>query len=532
MHRRKFVMLAATAGVGSALIGAPAGARTTGISWPADQALPRFAAPTRLTTSDVGGLDAATQLLAISVQGIVNRTTPRIYLLSNPGEGKMTWLNDLGVPFDAPVEPLSLVSRFRSELRGAVIYDPALPATINIATTIAGLDDGVVTSAAQASALGLPVLTDLTGRFSDELSANTWAIDNLWPRTSQRMVISLNPTIAAGLRDYAIANRAFSTWLDHSDPAQRALIERLADDMPTNSPYIGWLRGGESTTVETLSKRSVYVIAADTSQNLTVLGGVSAPINSRPRVITPPPLENKIYVTLTYSDGDNLQYAQHKMRMLWDDPARGSIPINWPIPPEILDAAPPILSYYQRSSTASDYLLSGPSGLGYVFPISWPDATFSTYVERTTRYAQRAGMNSTAILNRISSPSNPTPQYVAIPEARVKTYADILRPVGLFQNWSNWVTDDLVVAGLPIARSRMALSPTELRTGLNNALSVYEAKGGNSPVFTMIFLHAWTMTPSDAAAVVSELDTRFAVLRGDEYLALQRVAHGLRPVLR
>ncbi|WP_049580655.1 GxGYxYP domain-containing protein [Streptomyces sp. SBT349] len=494
------------------------------MSWPATQALPRFAAPTSLVTADLSGLAPPEQLTLISLQGIVNRTTPRVYLLADVGEGKTTWMSELGVPHGDPLPLRQVVERFRSEITGAIIPDPAVPQTVSVATTLAGLEDAVITSAATAADLGLPVVEDLRGRFADDLAASTWQIDTLWPRTERRMVCSMKTSLTAYLRDYSIANRALMVWLDYHDPAQRALIERLGDELPTHAPYIGWLRGDtpdvpyESPTVELLSRRSVHVLAADTAQNLTVWGGIRTPVDRTPDRPPTPPLENRIYVTLVFSDGDNLQYAQHKMRQLWDDPARGDIPINWPVPPEILDAAPALHAYFQRTATPNDSLVSGPSGLGYIFPSAYPTATFDGFVARTARYCEALGIDSTVIINRLDS------VYEPLTEASVRSYANGMAPAGLFQNWSGWETEQPIVAGVPIGRSRMALNQAELRAGLANAAAEFDAADGTRPVFATIFLAAWDMTPTLAAPVIAELDDRFRAVRGEQFFALVKQA--------
>ncbi|RKN08379.1 GxGYxYP domain-containing protein [Streptomyces radicis] len=540
LDRRTFLGTAAAAGAAIPLLGtatahaapptaptptaAAGGVAAAGISWPGPQALPRFAAPTSLVTADLSGRTPSEQLTLISLQGIVNRTTPRVYLLADVGEGKTTWLPETGVPYGDPLPLRELVERFRGEITGAIIPDPELPQTISVATTLAGLEDAVIASATTAANLGLPVVEDLRGRFADELEASTWQIDNLWPRTERRMVCSMNTSLTAYLRDYSIANRALMVWLDYHDPAQRSLVARLADELPTHAPYIGWLRGDtagapyESPMVELLSRRSVHVLAADTAQNLTVWGGVRPPVDNSPPRPPTPALENKIYVTLVYSDGDNLQYAQHKMRQLWDDPARGEIPINWPVPPEILDAAPALYSWYQSTANPNDYLLSGPSGLGYVFPSAYPTATFDGFVQRTARYCAALGIDSTAIINRLDS------VYEPLTEASVRSFADGMDPVGLFQNWSGWTTEQPIVAGVPIGRSRMALTQGELSAGLDVAAAEFDAAGGQRPVFATIFLAAWDMTPTLAAPVIAGLDDRFMAVRGDHFFRLVRQA--------
>src|SRR5439155_8660148 len=175
----------------------PAGPRTphrmrqdgpvTGLFWPAEQALPRFAAPAALDVLDLCGASEAEALLATTAQGVVNRRRPRVWLLCDVDEGARTWLDTVGLPSEPVPGAEALVRRHRRDIRGAVLADPAVPATRNVATTLAGVEDAVVAEPAVAERLGLPVLADLRGRFADDRAAYRWAVDRLWPRTTRRM---------------------------------------------------------------------------------------------------------------------------------------------------------------------------------------------------------------------------------------------------------------------------------------------------------------------------------------------------------
>ena len=86
-----------------------------------------------------------------------------------------------------PVADLStLVQLAGRRLKGAVIWDPAVPATINVATTCAGVRDAIVLSPELAdrylAAWHLPVILDLRGKFdghetgSAKNDAYRWAV--------------------------------------------------------------------------------------------------------------------------------------------------------------------------------------------------------------------------------------------------------------------------------------------------------------------------------------------------------------------
>jgi hypothetical protein len=90
--------------------------------------------------------------VAATLQGVVNRQKPRLYLfyVENGGvnidrywwdkyhqPGK--WLGNTG---EEQVEDIvALVTKFKKDIRGAVVYDPAVAATSNLASSIAGVED-------------------------------------------------------------------------------------------------------------------------------------------------------------------------------------------------------------------------------------------------------------------------------------------------------------------------------------------------------------------------------------------------------
>ena len=116
-------------------------------------------ATSRVDRSDAKACRAAWDEAALvtSLQGIVNRDEARLYLIfvrSGIGSVDRWWLERLtemkadgtpgwlyGRPRIEVNDILSLLERFRSFYRGVVVYDERVPATANLAATIAGVDD-------------------------------------------------------------------------------------------------------------------------------------------------------------------------------------------------------------------------------------------------------------------------------------------------------------------------------------------------------------------------------------------------------
>ncbi len=493
---------------------------STGIHWPQGQALPRFAAPTDLGVLDLRTAAAAEVLLATTAQGVVNRSRPRIWLLREAEEGSHTWLDTLALPMTPVAGVEALITRHRPEIRGAVLADPGVPATTNVATTIAGLEDAVVTEPATAERLDLPVVADLRGWFAHDEAAYRWSVDQLWPRTTHRMLVGLDHENPGFLRDYAVANRALVIWLDPGDRKHRRLLKRLFTEMPANSPYLGWWPGevGEDAGTELASRHGVYVVAADFSLNLTVLGGVRQVSAAPPGAAPVPALQDCTYVTFTVTDGDNLQYCQHAMRRLWDMPERGLVPLNWTISPLLHDAAPAILGYYQRTATAHDQLIVGPSGAGYTYPTVWPDRDLAAFTRQTGRYAQSLGQPVVSVLNRAAGRDRD------MSLRHVSAFVRDVQPAGILEHWTSR-SEIRMLAGLPIAASQLVANPAECRAALSDTAS---APGRTGPRFVSLGILAWSMTPADVASVSADLDDRYRVVRADQFFQLVRGAGQLR----
>ncbi|MFC4810450.1 GxGYxYP domain-containing protein [Paenibacillus sp. GCM10023250] len=649
----------------------------SGISWPADQALPSFAKVKQLEVADIYDLPGDAKIMLTTLEGIVNRKEPRLYVLESKEEGKFTWLNDLDVPYKVRDNYWDIVKTFKNEIKGVIVYDPNVPDSINVATTLAGLKDAVVASPELAEKLaaapyGLKVLDDLRGKFKDRLDAYTWQYDNLWSQTTHRMLVGLSPDtsiripdgfpasfktiaqdttqerdaknrkvydldltpylgkdavflrfddaftqdgwgsavhevtvkadgkeiarfvpgtpeeepflydaqssqvstgsgghrfadngryfvykfpvpagakqltasvdmwnqykVSAGneqplsseqkepygyLRDYAVANKAMVFWLDANVPEQRDLFEKILSDVKPGTPYLGWFSNdvqGEFNSVEITSNHSVYVLAADWFSNMSVFSGTQLKAKL-PAPAKTPKLENKIYVSYTFSEGDNFQYNEHRLRVLWDDPNRGKVPINWTSSPLLYDGAPAMLDYYLSTATPNDQLVAGPSGAGYFYPNAWPDNTFAPYLKQTNVYLKKTGMTIPYVLNRVDG------QNVPLSETKLNAYANEYHVPGLFLSWEDRFGVSIEGGKTPVSIIQGISTVQDGKRILDEAKANWD---GKSPLFVSLGLLAWSMTPSDVVALNGSLDSgSFSAVRADQYFALVRQANGL-----
>jgi hypothetical protein len=395
-----------------------------GISWPAGQALPTFAAPeAMLDAIDVRSLSRDEQITFSALQGIVNRKRPRLMLLdARSEEGRDTWAdtatNALGprTIYNSDSK-YQLLGKYVNEIQGIILYDPQLsPHYRNLAGTVAALNRAIpasidVAERLKASGIEIDVLGDLTTLpYRTPIEIYTYLLQQYWPQCEKRLLVSARPDDRGGdhhhTRDMAAACGAAVVWLDGRDPDERALMRKFFGDMQAgNAIVLGWY-STERSGITTASEFGIGTMPADHYFNSTVFSGVDHRIHAPP-VPKRSSLENKAYVAIFISDGDNIQYTQRAMRRLWDSSAnvRGQVPLNWTIAPGLVDIGPGLLNYYYSTATSNDCFVTGPSGMGYSMPFNTLDepgapvglytadpSHIDGYTRLTETYLQRSGL--------------------------------------------------------------------------------------------------------------------------------------------
>lgn len=378
--------------------------------------------------------DAYDEALAVAcLQGLLNREAPMVYLTSPRNKRPAYWLDVLsdadrwlaGRPRETLADLEALVQLAGDRLKGAVIWDPAVPATVNVATTIAGVRDGIALSPEFADryleAWGLPVIDDLRGRFtgaetgSAKNDAYRWAIREYLAKglCGSRFIFLYEDTWQqrenGGVgyvvtRDWAVYNRGFvydlSPWGDETpkdDPDQplgadlatytlmlEELLKQTAGDHMTEvagffnfrkySNMPGYPSSHEPVPTEW---ETVYLISPYNCYQNTVAGDCfnqslhsQAPIKplKQRRVAPTKPLENKTYLCFLMADYDSTTPLYEFLPNHWADPRRGEIPLVWGINPSLLDTYPDVIAYIYETASENDVIQSDASAAGYMNP--------------------------------------------------------------------------------------------------------------------------------------------------------------------
>jgi hypothetical protein len=548
-----------------------------GINWSAGRLLPAFQTPKHLTIYDLRGASKEVQLSVATMAGLINRPEPMVYQIITDVDA--FWLKELLGAIPQDTSPTSgdgvlegMLIRFRSSIQGMIIYDPNFSDSINIATTMAGQNECIVVSPDQAAVLqqayNLPVHSDLrTQHWSSRSQAYDWARQNLLNGASSHAVAGLDPTTTA-LRSFLVANRIFVYWLD-SRTSEQSLIEQIYRTFPPEAVHLGWFID-EPGGVKLTSHAALPVLATNLSTNLEVWTGVqptSSIAQSKPGGPAGTIDTSRVHVSFTISDGDNLQYIQHRMLQLWQDPARGSFPLGWTISPVLSQAAPAMAAYYVRTATAQDEFIAGPSGAGYMYPSLWPQQQLPAFLQLTEQMMRSMNLTTLEVLDMSDdntggtsilgilqqavstivslAPTESIPeilqQVLLILEANVPglrgsqlfynaalqtLFTKALSPLGLQGILSGsgvripGVT--FSTGGIPVYYNLGLADSVQSTLDLVNSITLIMRQ---RPLFLNVYLLAWNMGPSDIKQVIQQLGSEYDVVKPGRLLNMIAQAH-------
>ncbi len=387
---------------------------------------PKMPPPAReLFVADMRPLSSDERRLLVSLQGIVNRRQPRVYLIFTNDD--QFWLDEMQRQghTDAPrlvKEPLSLVETFRGEVQGAVVPDPQIYDSPCVAASLAGADDLLIATPELAAKLNLPIKADLRGQFADNAAALRYLRTEVLPRLNPYLAICLDPvSLDNGAVDQIIAARGAVFWVTGhraqnkpgaDGPAELEEVKALLAKLPLNAVVRGfWWHGDgqgldEGPGVSLGSRFGKVTIVSDGVANFSVFSGVPLEtLRQKPRPAAPPLDKSKVYVALTMSDGDNLTTWRSYFRAYFTHPLHGTFPVGWGMGPTLLDTAPVWARWYYEHAAPGDEFICDVSGVGYIYPPDWAAAlrdragAHQSFYDWTQKYMERMDMRALRVMN-------------------------------------------------------------------------------------------------------------------------------------
>lgn len=376
--------------------------------------MPKSKSPARkLLVVDTGKVNKDESIALTCLQGLTAREQPRIWLHRAIFQRQdRDWLEQhkAGGHIDGwedVADWKSLFKQFKEGIRGAVIADPGLYRGDLVAVNVAMCEDLIVATPELAKELELPVKLDLRGRFKTYAEAMRWVwatyrgkfnpfvCDYMWPARLSLCVF-----------DYAYQWRAPLLWpagplecaKTGADPMEEySLVANIMAQMAPQSVVMGFpaegeVGIGEPAGVQLASRYGRGLVCTNAMANFSVMSGVRLP-RMEQKWPAPPKLDpTKIYVSMTASDGDNLNcwYAGF-FRRYFEHPAFGTVPVAFTMGPALNDLAPVMARWFYDRATPNTEFICGVAGATYVAPSDWgsaytsPQTAWAGFLKWTSR---------------------------------------------------------------------------------------------------------------------------------------------------
>ncbi len=340
-----------------------------------------------------GGLPE--KVLLLSLQGLANRASPQLYVV-HPRDFQWEITEPLfdfyqrkhGVRFTELKTAEEALNRFAGAAKGYVVWDPTVPATMNVAFTIAGLEDALVVTAGLiplAEKHGLKPIDDLRGRYIGQNDAQIYgdAVRRYWARCTHDSIMLMGGHAGAvrqpAMADWGIRQRMFFQDLSANPkhPEELALAQKLLSELHPGATVFGWHSYAKDTEEQWTTLLSGYGLKMEGLHNLPNLSfnyqfgftpGFKFTNSHRVARDAKLTAEAKVYLSFVQSDSIGIG--------VWTKPGRGKLPFAWQVTMNWTKFSPAALEYFHESATPNDYFIGGLSGPGYMYPNHIPADRF------------------------------------------------------------------------------------------------------------------------------------------------------------
>ncbi len=340
-----------------------------------------------------GGLPE--KALLISLQGLANRAAPQFYVIHPKDfQWEITlplyeyYEHKYGVHFTELKTANAALTQFKSAVKGYVVWDKTVTTSLNVAFTIAGLEDAVVVTAdliPLVEQYGLKPIDDLRGRYTGQTDAQIYqdAVNRYWARCNKDAVMMMGgprgPVMVPGMADWGVREKMFFHDLAANPeiPAELALEKRLLSELNPGATIFGWHPYGKDTEEMHTTLISSHGLKMEGLHNLpnlsfncqfTFTPGFKFTNHAHVALDAKLEAQDKIYLSFVQSDSIGIG--------VWTKPGRGQLPFAWQVTMNWTKFSPAALEYFHESATPNDYFIGGLSGPGYMYPNHIPADKF------------------------------------------------------------------------------------------------------------------------------------------------------------
>ncbi len=332
---------------------------------------------------------------------------------------------------------------------------------------------------------------------------------------------------AHGLRDFAIQQKMYICYTESNKEGEK-FLKTVLNSTAEHGIVMGWCES-EKRFVEFISKLGFAICPSDHSYNLSVLSNMESDFTlpERSEKIIPEP--DKHYISLIFTDGDNVQWMTNGVPEFYRHLAlNADYHMTWGFPIICSQLCPAMNREFYTSADENIDIITGPSGIGYALPSAFEEKSMDFYTTQTAAAMLKSGMRVVTILD-----DEPL---------AIKTAA-FARKLGYYSRFDNidggiifldprmygagegrvWFSDDK-----PFLTVRKTLWSPENYDGITdewmceNAAEINSYVADNDSIngYSAICVHAWSLTPENLQKFVALLDDHIEIVSTEQLIQL------------
>ncbi|GAA4798822.1 GxGYxYP family putative glycoside hydrolase [Olivibacter ginsenosidimutans] len=370
---------------------------------------------------DIRKDDNISKLSSAVMQGVINQIQATCYLLWE--DQHLNQLVDAGAPHTlvagatASKNPgfASLYKKYRDQFKYLIVWDENESWSWSLAQMIAAQEKGIPVTATmkdfieQELGLGSLQVMDIRGRWASKKDAYDWAIAQLAPHCHPTLCFS------GGLRsdykdnpwrlyDYAAASKGFVFWLDETNAADQTIMRSIFDKMnyPVGSSVMGYGMNENGDELNRFTNtHNVGFVVSDYYANGSYWCSFPGKAFQQRQGIAGDVQSGKIYVAISLSDGDNIQFDANSLYQIFkEDAHRGEVPLGVTLAAGLQELNPKLLEFYYQHRTPNEELTAGPSGFQFIYGDQYAQSgQYAEWLQMNSKWLQTAGFHTVHLWN-------------------------------------------------------------------------------------------------------------------------------------
>ncbi len=509
-------------------------------------------------------LDAMTMsyedlLTATTLQGLVNRTTPEIFLdyraynddpHYNNIDDEQEYLELLEKKGRELVRSTldELLVKFADRYQGVIVGNCfATNYNENVATSLAGILDGVYMTEARYNKMRDDIKKDilfrLDNRFTSSIDAYMWLWNTYGDQFSKTVLFHTSAAAESeghttrACRDYAVMSRGFAfCTTDVQTLEDYDFYMSIFASTAPNTAVIG--RGGgcfpEFEMFQICGQFAKYFTYGFSTPNMSLFNSLEVGELKQKEPAEVTTLEkNTVYVTFDISEGDNLSWDYHLwMHNFADEAARAKTAKGYSFCGALYYVAPAILENFYAKATPNDYFfmdgggisnLSSPDDFGVLYNEDDREEILYRMLELTDYVA---GKTDTVVLRALHNISDEMGERYFYECSNIKalfsSYGNVTEEIGGTTKYADsvYMVEDIVRCRSYLTTFQGDLGP-QLKGLLNQAKNTKDGI-----VFAKVFVYANSMLDNVSMMQTYEqqlqaaTDKKVVVVRPDVFAEL------------